>query len=98
MLGRMPENPNWTLFTVSMMFGALANVCAFFILARMRSLGFSVGIWRWPRKDWLLYRGYWNIAPNKDWSRLPIILGLVSFALAAAFLFLSAYGIGPRFQ
>jgi hypothetical protein len=98
MFGPMPEYPNSVLFAVSMLLAALTASCAFFVLGRMRTLGFSVGIWRWRRKDWLLYRGYWNIAPKKSWSRLPIYLGAASFFLATVFLFLSAYGIGPRFR
>ncbi len=80
-------------FAVAMIFGALTNLCAFFVLYRMRSLGFSVGIWRSARKDFQIYSGYWNIAPNRGWSRLPVIVMPVSFGIAAIFLFLS---VRPR--
>lgn len=74
-------------FAVAMLFGVVANGCAFFVLGRMRSLGRNVGVWRWPQKDFALYRDYWNLAPANRWSRLPLIVGLVSFLLAAGFLF-----------
>lgn len=80
---------NIGFFAVAMLFGALANICAFFVLYRMRSLGFSVGMWRWPRKDFQLYSGYWNIAPKRGWSRFPIMMMPVAFVIAAVFLFLS---------
>jgi len=48
-------------FAAAMVFGALANGLAFFVLGRMRSLGHQVGIWRTDR-DWALYRntGEWR--------------------------------------
>lgn len=77
-------------FAVAMIFGALSNACAFFVLYRMRSLGFTVGLWRSPRKDFPLYSGYWKIAPNRGWSRLPVVIMPVSFGIAVILLFLSA--------
>jgi hypothetical protein len=88
-IGRMEE---WSLvhsiiyFAIAMLFGGLANACSFFVLGRMRSLGRNVGAWRWPHKDIALYRDYWNLAPERNWSRAPLIIGLVSFILAAYFL------------
>jgi hypothetical protein len=67
--------------------GGIANACAFFILSRMESLGFSVGLWRWPGKDVQLYSGYWNIAPTRGWSRLPLIAAAVAMVLGVIFLF-----------
>jgi hypothetical protein len=80
---------NIGFFAIAMLFGAVTNICAFFVPYRMRSLGFSVGIWRWPRKDFQLYSGYWHIAPKKGWSRLPIMMMLIAFVIMAIFLFLS---------
>jgi hypothetical protein len=87
---------SWTvrglMFATAMVFGGIANACAFFILGRMRSIGFSVGLWR-AGKDLNLYYGYWNIAPKRGWSRLPLIAGVLSFVLGGFFLFYSAFGI-----
>jgi hypothetical protein len=80
------------LFATAMVFGGIANACAFFILGRMRDLGFSVGFWR-TGKDFKLYRGYWNIAPHRGWSRLPVIAGAIAFVLSGIFLFSSAFRI-----
>jgi hypothetical protein len=75
------------LFAMAMVLTGIANVFAFKVLGRMRSLGFSVGLWRWPRKDFQLYSRYWTIAPTKGWSRLPLVAALFAFALAVIFLF-----------
>ena len=72
-------------FVAAMIFGALANGFAFFVLYRMRSLGYHIGVWRTTR-DWALYREYWRVAPANNWSRVPIPLGIVSFAIAAALI------------
>jgi hypothetical protein len=72
------------LFAAAMVFAALANGLAFFVLGRMRSLGHRVGIWR-TSKDWALYREYWRVAPERDWSRAPIVIGLLSFVLGPVF-------------
>jgi len=80
------------LFAIAMTFGGIANGLAFMVLGRMRSLGFSVGLWRWPRKDFQLYRTYWNIAPTNGWSRLPIMVSLIAFILAGIFLFWCVLG------
>jgi hypothetical protein len=83
----------WPLrfFLAAMPFAALANVCAFQMLNRMRSIGFTVGWWRSLRKDFALYRGYWNIAPKRNWSRLVVVVGVASFGIAAVFVGLAVY-------
>jgi hypothetical protein len=80
------------LFVVAMIFGAIANACAFFILGRMRSLGFSVGLWR-GRKDLQLYSAYWKIAPKQGWSRFPLVAFVVALVVAGIFLFRIVLGI-----
>lgn len=89
-IGRMER---WKLvhficFSVAMLFGGLANGCAFFVFSRMKRLGRKVGHWRWFQEDLALYREYWNLAPERNWSRAPLIFGVVSFILAACFLLL----------
>jgi hypothetical protein len=79
------------LFVLAMIFGVIANACAFLIFARMRSLGFSVGVWR--RKDLQLYSGYWNIAPKQGWSRLPLVAGGIAFVFAAILLLCSLWKV-----
>lgn len=74
------------LFGTAMLFGGVANGLAFSALHRMQSVGYSVGLWRtW--KDFRLYSEYWRIAPEKKWSRLPMVGFVVSFILAGCFLF-----------
>jgi hypothetical protein len=79
-------------FLAAMAFAGLANGLAFFVLARMRSLGRQVGIWR-SHRDWALYRDYWRLAPENRWSRIPVAVGLLSFALALYFLWFSIWGV-----
>ena len=74
-------------FALAMVFGAAANGCAFFVLHRMKILGRRVGYWRTVSKDIALYKEYWRLAPSKNWSRAPLIVGIISFILAAYFLF-----------
>lgn len=84
-------------FLAAMPFAALASICAFRVLYRMHIIGFSVGIWRTLRKDLALYRGYWNIAPNRNWSRLVLIVGVVSFGIAMVFMGLAVFST-PHFR
>ena len=79
-------------FVAAMVLGALANGLAFFVLGRMRSLGHRIGIWR-THRDWGLYREYWRVAPERNWSRAPIMIGLLSFVLALCFMWLSISGV-----
>jgi hypothetical protein len=79
-------------FVAAMVFALVANGLAFLILARMHSLGHRVGIWR-SHKDWALYRDYWRVAPQKRWSRAPVAVGVLSFALAIWFAWLSIKGV-----
>jgi hypothetical protein len=81
-------NVRLPFFLAAMAFGGLANVLAFFVLARMRSLGRRVGVWR-THRDWVLYRDYWRVAPYHKWSRAPIILALASFAAGGCFLWMA---------
>ena len=73
-------------FGIAMLFGGLANYFAFTVLHHMASAGYKVGTWR-TYKDFGLYSEYWNIAPQKQWSRLPIVGFVLCFCLAACFLF-----------
>jgi hypothetical protein len=85
----------WPLrfFLAAMPFAAVANVCAFQMLHRMKSIGFTVGLWRSLRKDLALYRGYWNIAPKRNWSRLVLVVGVASFGIAMVFMGLAAFSM-----
>jgi hypothetical protein len=83
-------------FIAAMSFALVANVCAFFVFSRMRSIGFSVGLWRTMPKDLFLYRGYWNIAPKRNWSRAPIIIGALCFVVAIMFLLLAVFSKATR--
>ena len=80
-------------FVVAMAFGALANGMAFLILWRMRRLGRQVGLWRILGKDWALYREYWRVAPAQNWSRAPLVVGIVSFFVAIWLMWMAAAGI-----
>ena len=85
----------WPLrfFLAAMPSAALATVCAFQMLYRMKSIGFTVGLWRSLRKDLDLYLGYWNIAPKRNWSRLVLIVGVASFGIAMVFMGLAAFSM-----
>ena len=74
------------LFGTAMVFAALTNGLAFVVFGRMRSLGHRIGVWR-TYSDWILYREYRRIAPERNWSRVPIIVGLLSF-FVLAFVFM----------
>jgi hypothetical protein len=63
------------------------------MLNRMKSIGFTVGLWRSARKDFALYRGYWNIAPQRNWSRLVLVVGVASFGIAMVFMGLAALSV-----
>ena len=78
-------------FGAAMVFGALANGLFFLVLNRMSSIGHRVGVWR-THRDWVLYREYWRVAPQRNWSRAPILMGILSFILAALFMWLSVTG------
>ena len=83
--GRLPY------FATAMVFAGLANGLALFVLNRMRSLGLRIGFCR-THKDWALYRQYWRVAPERNWSRIPIIFAVLSFVLAGWFLWLLIEG------
>jgi hypothetical protein len=78
-------------FAAAMIFGALVHGLALFVLARMRLLGHRVGIWR-THRDWALYREYWRVASERNWSRVPIMAGLLSFVLALCLMWFSICG------
>jgi hypothetical protein len=74
------------LFLIAMGFAAVANIAATLILQRMQELGFDTRPSWNAKKQLLAYQGYWNIAPVKGWSRTPLMVMVISFVLAAAFL------------
>src|SRR5258708_7212007 len=77
-----------------MLFAGLASGCALLVLQRSKkALGCPAGVW--PSQHFALYREYWRIASNENWSRLPLILGLGSFSVACYFLLRSADPTGP---
>lgn len=82
------------VFLLAMVFGGVANACAFFVLYRMQKLRHPVGVWR-THKDWGTYRDYWRIAPTMKWSRTPLVIAFISFVVAATLLFSVAFGF-PR--
>jgi len=89
----LQANGRLAYFAAAMFFGALANGMAFLMLWRMRSLGRQVGIWRTLGKDWALYREYWQVAPAQNWSRAPLVVGIMSFLLAMWLMWLTVNGI-----
>lgn len=78
-------------FIAALPFALVANVCAIFTFLRMKSVGFSVGLWRTVFKDLFLYGGYWNIAPKRNWSRAPIIIGALCLVVAIILVLLAAF-------
>ena len=73
---------------MAMLFAGLANYFAFKVLHCLASEGYKVGTFR-TYKDLRLYSEYWNIAPQKHWSRFPMIAFVLSFCIAACLLFLT---------
>ena len=68
----------------------IANVLAFWIFARLGSIGHARHWWR--MEDFRLYRLYWKLAPEHGWSRMPLIAAGGFFLLAVASVFLAAFG------
>lgn len=96
-LGQLHAQGTIAYFASAMAFGGLANGLACFVFWRMRKLGWQVGIWRTIGKDWALYRAYWRVAPEQNWSRIPLIIAPISFLLAGYLLFMAVGGIDiPR--
>jgi hypothetical protein len=80
-------------FVAAVVFGLLLAVCHFLILFRMHSLGHKIGLWRSPIRDLALYREFWRIAPERGWSRAPVVL-LAAFGFCffiAALLLLRSF-------
>ena|GEM_PF-4215561 len=88
----LQANGRLLYFAAAMVFAGLANGLALLVLSRMRSLGLRIEFWR-THRDLTLYRQYWRLAPEQNWSRAPIIFALLSFALAGCFLWVSMRGI-----
>src|SRR6187399_1745264 len=78
---------NMVVLATALLFAGIANSLALLIFHRMNSIGFEVGIWRWPGQDLRLYAEYWRIAPDRGWSRWVLTGAMLCFISAAAFLF-----------
>ena len=83
------REPIW-FWAVSIPCGGIANVFAFWIFARLDSIGHSRHWWR--MEDFSLYRLYWNLAPENGWSRAPLIGAAMFFLIAGVALFLAVFG------
>jgi hypothetical protein len=82
------HKPIWFWFwTVSIPCAGVANVLAFWIFARLHSIGYTRHWWR--MEDFKLYKLYWELAPEHGWSRLPLIAAGGFFLIACAVLLLS---------
>lgn len=68
----------------------VATVLAFWIFARLDSVGHPRHWWR--NEDLRLYRLYWKLAPEHDWSRVPLVAAAISFLIAGVALFIAAFG------
>jgi hypothetical protein len=81
-------------FAFALAFASVANVVAFRILGRMKAAGYEVGFWRMSR-DYRLYSDYWRIAPERGWSRAPLVIliaaGAGMFASFALILLLNQH-------
>ena len=83
------------LFGAAMFFAGVANYFAFAVLHRMESAGYEVGIWR-TFKDFEPYSGYWRIAPERQWSRRPMVYFVGAFVIAMFLLFSCLYADALR--
>jgi hypothetical protein len=69
----------------------IANFLAFWVFARLDSIGHPRHWWRLG-EDFRLYRLYWKLAPEHRWSRVPLIAAASFFLVAGAGLFLAFFG------
>jgi hypothetical protein len=73
---------------------SLASFVGYFIIIdRLDSIGYDLGFWFWvlPWKHWSMYFDYWDIAPRKGWSRIPVILCIgAPLVLIVVLIFLSS--------
>ena len=79
-------------FVAAMAFAVVANAAAFFVLFRMRSIGYRIGLWRTIGKDLGLYREYWRIAPFRNWSPTPLLLAIASLVVAVIVIAAAFWG------
>jgi len=74
-------------WTICFPCGLAATLLAFWIFARMKRVGYERRLFC-VRSDLNLYRSYWHIAPEKHWSRAPIIgMGVLVVIAIAALVF-----------
>jgi len=83
------REPIW-FWAVSIPCAGIANFLAFWIFARLDSIGHPRHWWR--MEDIRLYRLYWKLAPEHRWSRVPLIAAASLFLIAGAAMFLAAFG------
>jgi hypothetical protein len=78
-------------FWLSMVFALIATSCIFSVRFHLEEVGQEYD-WLKPSlvKDFRSYELYWKIAPDKGWSRFPLIIGGLSFSLTFVFLVLTA--------
>jgi hypothetical protein len=65
---------------VSLLCTGAANILAFWIFARLDSIGYPRHWWR--MEDFGLYKVYWKLAPEHGWSRLPLVAAGAFFLVA----------------
>ena len=69
-------------WAIAIPLGAVANLFAFQIFARLETLGYGRCWWR--MEDFRLYKLYWKLAPQHGWSRMPLVAAGLCFVSAAA--------------
>ncbi len=95
LFGLAPFGVQSALFGVAMLFAGSAGALGFLVQHRMKLTGYDVQTWGDPMRTLKLYSDYWRIAPEKGWSRVPIV-GMWSGLLAAGvFLVASALKLMP---
>lgn len=77
-------------WAVAMPCAGIANVLAFWVFARLDSVGHPRHWWR--MEDFTLYRLYWKLAPEHGWSRLPLVAAASSFLVAGIALLAAFFG------
>jgi hypothetical protein len=88
LFGLVPPGVQGALFGPAMLVAGASGALEFLVLRRMANAGYEVGFWR-TLKDFKLHSEYWRIAPEKKWSRAPLV-GFWCGFVAAAGLFLAS--------
>lgn len=74
---------DWVVrFGTGILFAGIALHLVFLVFSRVAQSGERI-----PGYD--VYRAYWRMAPQRGWSRVPVVMSLVSIVIAVIFFIYS---------